>query len=56
MLCGLTLIITIVGLGDSISTWVDNRLFFIHMVGFLILQAYLTEDENSDESDDLVQA
>tara|TARA_B100000925_G_scaffold131773_1_gene98537 strand:- start:1747 stop:3798 length:2052 start_codon:yes stop_codon:yes gene_type:complete len=56
MLCGLTLIITIVGLGDSISTWVDNRLFFIHMVGFLILQAYLTDDESSDQSDNLVEA
>lgn len=37
MLIGLTIFITIIGLWDFISFWVDNRLYFIYIVSFLFI-------------------
>lgn len=37
MLLGLTIFMTIIGLWDFISFWVDNRLYFIYIVSFLFL-------------------
>jgi hypothetical protein len=36
-LIGLTIFITIIGLWDFISFWVDNRLYFIYIVSFLFI-------------------
>ncbi len=37
MLIGLTIFITIVGLWNFISFWVDNRLYFIYIMSFLFI-------------------
>nr|QXT44704.1 NADH dehydrogenase subunit 5 [Nitellopsis obtusa] len=37
MLIGLTIFITIIGLWDFISFWVDNRLYFIYLLSFLFI-------------------
>jgi NADH-ubiquinone oxidoreductase chain 5 len=37
MLLGLTIFISVIGLWDFISFWVDNRLYFIYIVSFLFI-------------------
>ena len=39
MLLGLTLLITLVGLWDFISFWIDNRLYFLFFLSFFFLPA-----------------
>jgi NADH:ubiquinone oxidoreductase subunit 5 (subunit L)/multisubunit Na+/H+ antiporter MnhA subunit len=39
MLIGLTFMLALVGLWDVVSVYVDNRLYFIHLVTYLIIQA-----------------
>ena len=43
MLIGLTLFITIVGLWDSLEQFVDNRLYFVLFVGFIVLSTLKPE-------------
>nr|YP_009647094.1 NADH dehydrogenase subunit 5 [Chloroparvula japonica]QBX98774.1 NADH dehydrogenase subunit 5 [Chloroparvula japonica] len=43
MLCGLTFMLALVGLWDILSVWVDNRLYFIHVLSFLIYQAHCSD-------------
>jgi proton-translocating NADH-quinone oxidoreductase chain L len=38
MLIGLTFCITVVGLWDFISFWIDNRLYFIFFISFILYQ------------------
>jgi NADH-ubiquinone oxidoreductase chain 5 len=38
MLLGLTFLITLIGLWDFISFWIDNRLYFLLFISFLFLQ------------------
>ena len=40
MLVGLTGLLAFVGLGDTLSVWVDNRLYFIHLITFLMYQLW----------------
>jgi len=37
MLIGLTIFITIIGMWDFISFWIDNRLYFIYIMSFLFI-------------------
>ena len=43
MLIGLTFMLALVGLWDVVSVYVDNRLYFIHLVTYLIIQATVGE-------------
>jgi proton-translocating NADH-quinone oxidoreductase chain L len=43
MLVGLILFITTVGLWDSLEQFVDNRLYFVLFVGYIVLSTLLTE-------------
>ena len=45
MLIGLTVFITIVGLWDFISFWIDNRLYFILFISFLFYHIFCENSE-----------
>jgi len=40
MLIGLTTLISLIGLWDTVSFWVDARLFFVHAISFLFYSYY----------------
>jgi len=45
MLIGLTFFISIVGLWDVLSYWIDNRLYFLFIVSFLFINYFEKESE-----------
>ena len=48
MLLGLTLLITMVGLWDFISFWIDNRLYFLFFMSFFFLSSQKEKKVNLD--------